>query len=610
MSKKHSKTIELRDNFLTSLFTRFTRRRNTKVQHYSPKSEPKIVLEDPRLILDNLITKFNTLDRSNSKLIYIMRNSNVLILDICIENLELIKVIIDIYKIQQGNNHNNILFEYSEDFQKNIIVELENRQGKPKCNYRSNKNKFYVQYDKSLDSELNIVPIIRGFATESTLLNEFNKYFNEYNNNLSNIGRTNQCQLLKLYYNEDTEMLIKILITISKFQKENFVKVYPMVSLPLSSKEFLKEKRAKSSTYQTSHLYIAINNSNTEKLPIICGYAEVDFYKINDEDDSKLYAYLEFLSISQEISIDKRKYEGIGSAIISKIEDDPDIKPNFIKLHSIDSAIGFYKKQGFINYVNGNRYVAQSLILYKTIKDRDLPTKEFIIDTDLYDSERRYLKKFYKYYNDYISSKAILTVDKLQKCNLIVLDFIRDNIDFILTLVWLADNQEDNFESIYPWDQFKNTSKNDFVYDANIKLYIAIDINDDPTDFLIYPTICGWANVSIYKNIDNTIIKNLAKQKNILLEEQRLAYIEFITVRKTLMKSGIGKNIISEIAKEDIDFIELNSLRNTVGFYKKLGFKSYTKRDLDDLNDNREIILYKTVKSKPDLNYLKLYENT
>jgi hypothetical protein len=178
------------------------------------------------------------------------------------------------------------------------------------------------------------------------------------------------------------------------------------------------------------------------------------------------------------------------------------------------------------------------------------------------------------------------TLPKVGQCSIIILDCMNNDDRIILKeLIKLAEEYKTNFIKIFPW---KNTCDSDDISKQNIgeKVYIAIDLEvlEELSDHIkiileklntsydneiliellnnYRPLICGWANVNF---------KSYKKYAD--LPAEKIAYIYELSTNRNFFK-GIGKGIINEIEKEDIDFIDLINLdEDSYSFYTHLGFK-------------------------------------
>jgi hypothetical protein len=167
------------------------------------------------------------------------------------------------------------------------------------------------------------------------------------------------------------------------------------------------------------------------------------------------------------------------------------------------------------------------------------------------------------------------------QCNLMILDCIYDK-NLIEQLKLLAQEQKSNFSRIYPWE--RKCKKGD-------KIFVAIDQNILKTikktlQISNKPLICGWASVSFMNTLNN-------RNKN----NQKFVYINEISASNNREKfKGIGTDIIKEIEKEDIDFIELTPLSTAVSFYEKIGF----------YQDKRISKMFKVIRKPPLDKYIEL----
>ena len=181
------------------------------------------------------------------------------------------------------------------------------------------------------------------------------------------------------------------------------------------------------------------------------------------------------------------------------------------------------------------------------------------------------------------------TLPKVGQCSIIILDCMNNDDREILTeLIKLAKEYKTNFIKIFPWE---NTCDSDISKQGiGEKVYIAIDLEvlEELFDHIkiileelntsydnknlikllnnYRPLICGWANVNF---------KSYKKYAD--LPAEKIAYIYELSTNRKFFK-GIGKGIINEIEKEDIDFIDLINLdEDSYSFYTHLGF--YIKDD-------------------------------
>lgn len=179
------------------------------------------------------------------------------------------------------------------------------------------------------------------------------------------------------------------------------------------------------------------------------------------------------------------------------------------------------------------------------------------------------------------------TLPKVGQCSIIILDCMNNDDRIILKeLIKLAEEYKTNFIKIFPW---KNTCDSDISKQSiGEKVYIAIDLevleelsghiksileelntsyhNEILIELLnmnkYRPLICGWANVNF---------KSYKKYAD--LPAEKIAYIYELSTNRNFF-NGIGKGIINEIEREDIDFIDLINLdEDSYSFYTHLGFK-------------------------------------
>ena len=180
------------------------------------------------------------------------------------------------------------------------------------------------------------------------------------------------------------------------------------------------------------------------------------------------------------------------------------------------------------------------------------------------------------------------TLPKVGQCSIIILDCMNNDDRIILKeLIKLAEEYKTNFIKIFPW---KNTCDSDISKQSiGEKVYIAIDLkvleqlsehiksileelNTSYDNKILIkllnnyhnyrPLICGWANVNF---------KSYKKYAD--LPPEKIAYIYELSTNREFF-NGIGKGIINEIEKEDIDFIDLINLdEDSYSFYTHLGFK-------------------------------------
>jgi len=171
------------------------------------------------------------------------------------------------------------------------------------------------------------------------------------------------------------------------------------------------------------------------------------------------------------------------------------------------------------------------------------------------------------------------------QCSIIILDCMNnDDIKILKELIKLAKEYKTNFIKIFPWENTCYSYRD--KQSIGEKVYIAIDLevleklsdhiksilnklntsydNETLIELLknYRPLICGWANV-----------KFKVYNKYADLPAEKIAYIHELSTNRKFFK-GIGKGIINEIEKEDIDFIDLINLdEDSYRFYTHLGFK-------------------------------------
>ena len=281
----------------------------------------------------------------------ILENLKFLTLEINEDNIEFIRIllVIKIYQlndnVDNNDNADNLIYQYSEIELMNIIKDILSNPN------TTNDDIVYFAIDYQ---DRNKLPIIYGIATKKSLLNEFNKVFAKYNTNLQKIGRTLMCNLLVLKHSKKYFKILRILIAIAMTQRNDFIDIYPWeviyYSVHMKNKFTINNTESNSDSssekFNKEISYIAINNDDPNKLPIICGWANVMYY-ITD----KSLGNQKFVTGNHISSNKTRKFTGIGSQLIAKITEDAENEDvQFLKYTAVKSAIGFYKKQGFLTY--------------------------------------------------------------------------------------------------------------------------------------------------------------------------------------------------------------------------------------------------------------------
>jgi hypothetical protein len=123
---------------------------------------------------------------------------------------------------------------------------------------------------------------------------------------------------------------ISKLAKIAAQQKKEFINIFPWEK-PCSNND---------------KIYVAL-----ERGLHICGWMHVSYRTINGYID----AYVHNISTAQtETRSGKRKYTGIGTKLMSKIEEE---NPNFITLYAVAQAEAFYKKIGFHKVDDKSQYM-------------------------------------------------------------------------------------------------------------------------------------------------------------------------------------------------------------------------------------------------------------
>lgn len=176
----------------------------------------------------------------------------------------------------------------------------------------------------------------------------------------STVTPDNKCALFILDCKRH-ESIISFLAGIAAAQKNNFIDIFPWESRCLTNDKIYVSISLPSSMSGTINLFSLIKH-DVIPIPEICGWMRVGFKKFNK---------LKFAHVSEiSTSKNKKKYSGIGSSILKKLEEE---NIDFIELIPLITAKSFYIDK--MNYQSINDSIPY---LFKII--RNPPTQEYLIN--------------------------------------------------------------------------------------------------------------------------------------------------------------------------------------------------------------------------------------
>ena len=187
------------------------------------------------------------------------------------------------------------------------------------------------------------------------------------------VSRT--CSIHILDCVQDAQM-IKYLASVAARQKAEFVQIFPWEKACVDKDKIYvaletlgsASGSASASASRCAPRKSPITTTNRKIPPKICGWMHVTF----KNQRNRHIAYIHNVSTAQTLTTrGARKYKGIGTSLISKIEESA---PDFIALFAITSAQSFYEKLGFVKFADNIQY------MYKVINPHRPPTAANIED--------------------------------------------------------------------------------------------------------------------------------------------------------------------------------------------------------------------------------------